>query len=201
MKLNLRSGKLWRSLSPNAPSSDSKSIFKIDEFGGFQYEIESLLPYAQIHDTGGFIKATPISVIYYKKDVEQNTPIRKSTYLMAQYFWAQYFKSKMKNQFFKIMAFSVQKLGGVNIKQTNYFRDSVAEFKKTDKKNVETLVNNIVEMINKNEEIDITLIAKEFKEHAEMIPFDFSIAVANNLNRLSSKDAKRLNNVKTATWK
>lgn len=58
-KLNLRSGRLWRSLSPNAPAGDSKRTFKIDEFGGFKFEIESLLPYAKIQDTGGFIKATP----------------------------------------------------------------------------------------------------------------------------------------------
>jgi len=183
-KLNLRSGRLWRSLSPNAPAGDSKRTFKIDEFGGFKFEIESLLPYAKIQDTGGFIKATPTGGFM--------------KYKMAWFMW--FLHQKTNNVFWLKNAWAVRRDGGVKIKKTNYFTDGMKEFKTEFEKSQNKLVNDIVSRINDRETIDITLIAKEFKEFAELIPFDFSIAIANNMNKLPAAIAKMLNNAKTATW-
>jgi len=45
---------------------------------------------------------------------------------MHKFFWAQY--AKTKQQFYKIIALSVMKKGGVNIKKRAYFDNATAAF-------------------------------------------------------------------------
>lgn len=176
--LNIRTGRLWRSLSPDGLTSDQKRELKINKEGSFEYTVESLLPYAEIHDKGGFIA---------------------SKGKMANWFW--YMFIKFQNPFYKIMALSVKKRGGINIKATNYFTNAVKAFRGSFVKNQEKLIDRIVKIVDTNEKIDVIPIAKEFKEFAEQIPYDFSVEVANQMKRLSAADAKRLNDPLTATWK
>ena len=200
--LNLRTGRLWRSLSPDGLTQDQKRELKISKDGSFEYTIESLLPYAEIHDTGGFIKATPVTVIRKFNPNAKNKvggATRFQTFQMARYFWAMFFKHG--NTFYRAMALHVHNKGGITIKATKYFTKAVKEFRKTFRENQIILSDDIAEMINNSPEINVLDVAKMFKEFAEGIPNDFSIAVANNMKNLKAADAKRLNDPLTATWK
>lgn len=72
---------------------------------GITGEFGSKKPYARIHNTGGFIA---------------------SKGNMHKFFWAQY--AKTKAPFYKIIALSVMKKGGVNIRKRAYFDNAVKEF-------------------------------------------------------------------------
>ena len=109
-RLQVRSTALFRSFE-----NDSQAEYSSTQ--GLTATIESTLPYAEIQDKGGFIKATPVTVL----------ATRKQTYKMAQHFWARFYNSQ--NEFFKIMALSVQKKGGVNIKAKKYFSNAMTGFK------------------------------------------------------------------------
>jgi hypothetical protein len=49
--------------------------------------------------------------------------MNKSTYVMAQFFWAKYYTTKQP--YFKRLALSVEKKGGVNIPARPYFNPAV----------------------------------------------------------------------------
>lgn len=73
--------------------------------------IGSKLPYASIHETGGFIPATKM----------KTTAGGRSIPKMSAFFWAMWFASNQSNPFFKTMALAVKKNGGVTIKARPYF--------------------------------------------------------------------------------
>lgn len=102
--------------------------------GEIQFTLSSPLPYAKIQDKGGFIKATPTK---NSKGVQ--------TYKMAQYFWYKYSTSTVnrRKEFYKIMALSVQKKGGVNIKGKDYIKGAIKEYEKLSDKVIEKFIDQV----------------------------------------------------------
>ncbi len=104
--LAARSGRLTRSFIPN----QRDSIFKVDvSSAGVRIRLGTAVPHAAVHEG----------------------PAGSSVFLasrgrMHKYFWAQYAKSK--NRFFKVMALSVQKRGGVTIPKRPFFATAVQRF-------------------------------------------------------------------------
>jgi phage gpG-like protein len=115
-KLTTYSGALFRSFTKGQPGN----VFKVSQNGdNFDVEYGSSIKYAAIQEFGGFIKATPVTVIKSKSGRKMN----KSTYVMAQFFWAKYYTTKQP--YFKRLALSVEKKGGVNIPARPYFNPAV----------------------------------------------------------------------------
>lgn len=104
-RLQLRSGRLFKSFAP-VENEDGFNELKIND-KGFEISLGSRLEYAAIHEYGGFIK---------------------SKGRMHKYFWYKY--SESKNAFYKIMALSVLKRGGVNIPKREYFSIALKSFEK-----------------------------------------------------------------------
>ncbi len=103
-----------------APSkSDKLTTYSGALFRSFTKSIK----YAAIHEFGGFIKATPVTVIKSKSGRKMN----KSTYVMAQFFWAKYYTTKQP--YFKRLALGVEKNGGVNIPARPYFNPAVEKLR------------------------------------------------------------------------
>jgi phage gpG-like protein len=100
--------------------------FETDSTSGLQNNnieitLQSNKPYAAIHNYGGFIRATPVS------KTNPTTGVQRQTYKMSLFFWHLYFTSK--NEYWKIMALSVNKKGGVNIPKRPYFDDGIKDLK------------------------------------------------------------------------
>ncbi len=95
-------GGLADSFRPDAEDSGTKISVSARGISG---EFGSKKPYALIHNTGGFIA---------------------SKGNMHKFFWAKY--AKTKTPFYKIIALSVMKKGGVNIRKRAYFDNAVKEF-------------------------------------------------------------------------
>jgi phage gpG-like protein len=115
-KLAINSGTLFRSFTKGQPGN----VFKVTEQNNnFEVEYGSSIKYAAIQEYGGFIKATPVTVIKSKSGRNMN----KSTYVMAQFFWAKYYQTKQS--YFKNLALSVERNGGVKIPARPYFRPAV----------------------------------------------------------------------------
>jgi phage gpG-like protein len=103
-QLRVRSGRLFRSLGPN----DANNITTVQVSDGKAALLYGTrLVYASIHETGGFIA---------------------SKGKMDKWFWAQY--KKTSNSFFKIMALSVRKRGGVTIPARPFFNNGVQAFQR-----------------------------------------------------------------------
>lgn len=103
-KLTTRTGKLYKSFAPN----NSNNIFVVDTGDGkLLIKYGTRLIYAGVQENGGFIK---------------------SQGRMHLWFWAQY--QKTHNEFFKIMALSVKKKGGVTIPARPYFAPGVERFQR-----------------------------------------------------------------------
>lgn len=83
--------------------------------GDMKVTFKSNLPYATVHEEGMFIKATPTT-----------DSKGRPTYKMAQYFWGKF--SEKQETHFKIIALSVMKKGGVNIKARPYIDKAVKHF-------------------------------------------------------------------------
>jgi len=97
-------------LHSNTPEGGLADSFRTDSIirvgsKGITGTFQSNKPYANIHNVGGFIA---------------------SKGNMHKFFWAQY--AKTKQQFYKIIALSVMKKGGVNIKKRAYFDNATAAF-------------------------------------------------------------------------
>lgn len=106
-KLNVNSGnKNSLAFSFDVDSPDSGSKFKISK-SGLSGVIGSNKPYAKIHETGGFIN---------------------SKGNMHKFFWGKYYETKQ--DFYKWIALSVMKKGGVNIKARPYFKPAMEALKK-----------------------------------------------------------------------
>lgn len=101
-QLDVRSGKLLRSFSP----SDPNNIFELKWNGNkLTGEFGSKLPYAAIHEYGGFIK---------------------SKGKMAKYFWYKYMSTG--NPYYRSLALAVEKRGGVQIPKREYFEKGINDF-------------------------------------------------------------------------
>lgn len=122
-ELRIKSGKLYRSFSLN--NSDTLTDFTIAK-NGLKITYGSKLPYASIHEFGGFVR---------------------SKGNMHKYFWAKYFETD--NEFYKIMALSVLKKGGVNIPKRAYFNPALKEFNKKGLTEILNLIiNDIIKKMN-----------------------------------------------------
>ena len=102
-KLENQSGKLWRSFF-----RAGETITNIDLSGWkISGQFGSDLPYASVHEKGMFVA---------------------SKGKMHRYFWAKYFETGY--EWYKIMALSVLKRGGINIKARPYFEKAMKEFQR-----------------------------------------------------------------------
>jgi phage gpG-like protein len=98
-KLAINSGTLFRSFSKGQPGN----VFRVSQNGdNFEAEYGSDLPYARVQEFGGFIA---------------------SKGRMHKYFWAKF--AETKQPYFRNIALSVQKKGGVNIPARPYFNPAV----------------------------------------------------------------------------
>jgi len=98
-KLAVNSGTLFRSFS----KGQAGNVFRVSQNGdNFEAEYGSNLPYARVQEFGGFIA---------------------SKGNMHKYFWAKF--AETKQPYFKNIALSVQKKGGVRIPARPYFNPAV----------------------------------------------------------------------------
>ena len=98
-KLAINSGTLFRSFS----KGQTGNVFKVSQNGdNFEAEYGSDLPYARVQEFGGFIA---------------------SKGRMHKYFWAKF--AETKQPYFRNIALSVKKKGGVNIPARPYFNPAV----------------------------------------------------------------------------
>ena len=106
-RLEINTGNLFRSFARGGVGN----IYKVNVSGGL-YELEygSSLPYARIHEYGGFIE---------------------SKGNMHKYFWARF--AETKNTYFRNLALHVQKKGGVAIPKRPYFAPALQRFKTSGK--------------------------------------------------------------------
>lgn len=103
-QLRVQRGRLFKSLAPNSP--DNISTIQVSD-GKVALLYGTRVVYAAIHESGGFIA---------------------NKGKMDKWFWAQY--AQTKNEFFKIMALSVRKKGGVTIPARPYFNPGVEAFRR-----------------------------------------------------------------------
>ena len=97
-KLQTGKGTLYKSFAPK----DKNNIYEERSDG---FTVGSKLPYATIQEYGGFVK---------------------SKGKMHSYFWARYYDTK--SPYYRNLALSVQKKGGVNIKAKPYFAPAEKKF-------------------------------------------------------------------------
>ena len=115
-KLAINTGALFRSFTKGQPGN----VYKVTQQGSiFELDYGSDLPYAKIQEYGGFIM---------------------SKGNMHKYFWAKYAESKQP--YFRNIALSVQKKGGVKIPARPYFRPAVQKFSQDTK-----FANNIKQQV------------------------------------------------------
>jgi len=172
-KLGIRTGNLYRSFGRNHP--DSLTKINVNE-NGINGVIGSKAPYANIQNKGVFIK---------------------SKVKMHKWFWWQY--AKHKNEFFKIMALSVIKRGGVKIKETKYFDKSLEYYeKKLLVPELERILKFIIKELDNDLDRALIIAIDLIKDLAKEIPETFQIALAENLIYRSANN--KFNNPKTVTW-
>ena len=106
-RLEINTGNLFRSFARGGGGN----IYKANVSGNL-YELEygSSLPYARIHEYGGFIR---------------------SKGNMHKYFWARF--AETNNTYFRNLALHVQKKGGVTIPKRPYFAPALQRFKTSGK--------------------------------------------------------------------
>lgn len=116
-------GGLWKSFVRR--NSDG-NIYKFSETkDGAQLIWGTKVPYARIHEYGGKIKGTPVTILQTKSGRKYKDG--KTTVKMAQYFWWRY--SETKAPFFKILALAAHKNKGVTIKARPFFEPAFEDFK------------------------------------------------------------------------
>lgn len=132
-KDKLRSSPGGKGLSEDL-KKNTESIIDKD---GITFTVTSKLPYAEIQDKGGFIKATPT----------QNSKGLK-TYKMAQYFWYKYATTTVnrRKEFYKIMALSVQKKGGVKIKGKDYMKGIIKDYEELEDRIIEGFIEDVLKI-------------------------------------------------------
>lgn len=102
--LQSRTGNLLRSLMPKRDGNISKVEATSN---GFDWTFGTSLNYASVHENGGFIK---------------------SKGRMHKYFWAKYYESNKGNQYYRNLALSVKKKGGINIPKRPFFNPAIKDF-------------------------------------------------------------------------
>ena len=104
LQIGMQSGDLSRSLIPNEPGN----IFEVKTDGGkLSIRYGTKIIYASVHEHGGFIR---------------------SKGKMHKWFWARY--KETHAPFYKIMALSVKKRGGVRIPKRPFFEPGMEQFRK-----------------------------------------------------------------------
>lgn len=120
-KLNVNSGTNGLAFSFDKDGKQTQTEFKINN-KGLTGTIGSKLPYAEIHEKGGFIK---------------------SKGKMHKYFWAKYYETN--KDFYKFIALSVLNKGGVNIKARPYFAPAMKELREKGQQIIEDYFREEVE--------------------------------------------------------
>lgn len=133
-KLQHRGGAQPLSLSFGGGESSSTKITTADF--KVKAEIGSKLPYASIHEEGGFIRSKRTKTTRNGRVIP----------MMAAYFWAMYYAGKQSNPFYRTMALSVTRKGGVNIPARPYFKEAM---KGLEKHYNEVVYPSIEQQINK----------------------------------------------------
>lgn len=194
--LGMRSGKLYRSFTKGQEGSLTK--IATDE-NGIVVTIGSDLPYAEIQNRGGFIKASPVTVMYKfdkTKDNKMGDKLAKprETYQMAQYFWAKWFESNKTEDWLMFTALKINKLGGMQIKATHYFDNAEKTYQdKYEMKVVKELLALFEKDFKKidsendleNQVKNVSMILKNF---AKKIPNFFLLALAENMEDRKSDE-------------
>lgn len=122
-ELRIKTGKLYRSFALN--SENTLTDYDVTE-KGLKVTYGSELPYAEIHEYGGFVK---------------------SKGKMESFFWYKFFNTD--NEFYRIMALSVRKKGGVNIPKRPYFNPALKAFRKNGLKEIYLqIIEEITKRIN-----------------------------------------------------
>lgn len=130
------SGKLWKSF---VRRNTEGNIYQMQDIpSGKKLIWGTSLPYANIHEFGGFIKGTPITVIKSKA----GRPMRKSTVQMAQFFWAKWYETK--SPFYRRLALSAERKKGVNMKARPFFAPAVKSFRADGQKKFEDQMKNAI---------------------------------------------------------
>jgi phage gpG-like protein len=137
-------GGLWKSF---VRRNSNGNVYKFTETkDGAKLVWGTNIKYAAIHEYGGFIKGTPITVLKTSKGRVYKDG--KTTTKMSQFFWWRY--SETKSPFFKILALSSHKNKGVNIKARPYFQPALDDFKSTSQQTFKKQIeNSIVETLTK----------------------------------------------------
>lgn len=171
--LGIRTGSLYRSFGRNHPNSLTKVKFNNDNVSAV---VGSTLPYAKIQNDGGFIK---------------------SKGRMHKWFFYQY--KKHKNDFFKIMALSVIKRGGVKINETKYYDKTIEYYEKQLlNPELQRILNLVIKAMNNDLGKAILFAIDLLKDLATELPETFQLALAENLIYRSANN--KFNNPKTVTW-
>ena len=184
--LGIRSGKLFRSFMLGNENTLTK-VNKVNNLG-ISVIVGSKLPYAEIQDKGGFIKATPTGGFL--------------KYKMAWWMWFKY--KETLNKFWLINAWAVRKNGGVNIKATHYFENAIKDFEQNTETDMLNDLNKEFEtLLNKDEKNNFENVAnnttKILREFAVKIPNYFLISLSNNMTD-RGKETGRPEFVKKVTW-
>lgn len=171
--LGIRTGKLYQSFGRNSQNSLTKVKVNNDNISAI---VGSNLPYANIQNVGGFIK---------------------SKGRMHKWFWYQY--GKTQNNFFKIMALSVIKRGGVKIKGTKYFDKSIEYYEKELlTPELEYILRVVLNVVGYDIDRAIQIAIDALKDVATELPETFQIALSQNMKFRSANN--KFNNPKTVTW-
>lgn len=134
------SGNLFQSFIKN----NQNNIYRASTSGSqITLEYGTKVPYAKIHEIGGFINAIKRASSVKRK---------RETYVMAQFFWRKYMETKAP--FFKRIALSIEKKGGVNIKARPFWNPAIEDFKKSGQPKFErqmkqAIVQGIIELQNR----------------------------------------------------
>jgi len=104
-KVHVNTGALTRSYIPGQPGNVSE--VKVEANGRLTFTVGTTLVYARIHEEGAFIR---------------------SKGRMEAFFWAMYMKTR--REFYRIMALSVQKKGGVQIPARPFHTPAVKAMQK-----------------------------------------------------------------------
>lgn len=134
------SGNLFQSFIKN----NQNNIYRASTSGSqITLEYGTKVPYAKIHEVGGFINAIKRASSVKRK---------RETYVMAQFFWRKYMETKAP--FFKRIALSIEKKGGVNIKARPFWNPAIEDFKKNGQPKFErqmkqAIVQGIIELQNR----------------------------------------------------
>jgi phage gpG-like protein len=114
-RLTKRTGKLLDSYEAKSPNTLSKVGYSSNKLS---INWGSNLPYAEIHEKGGFIKA---------KKKASSVKTKREVFVMEQFFWRKFIESK--NEIWKRIALSVRKNKGIKMPARGYFNAALSTFR------------------------------------------------------------------------